>query len=117
LSATSSTIPPPAADEASEREEVDDFCFLAWSRPIGRTYRTSTSKPTASLFKFKPPYAEPEVVSEVLAFLLTVFCFSRKMMASQLISKQDGLSKFANTTPMKSRDHTQLYIPHKLFDT
>ncbi|GKB90416.1 hypothetical protein Tco_0962688, partial [Tanacetum coccineum] len=86
-----STIPHPAADEASQREEVDDFFFLAWSRPIGRTSRTSSSEPAASSFKFKPH---------------TGFV-SRKMQASQLVSKQDALSKFANTAPMKSHDHSQ----------
>ncbi|GJU35019.1 hypothetical protein Tco_1183373, partial [Tanacetum coccineum] len=54
-----STSPPHAADEASEREE-EDAVFLARSRPIGSTSRTSFSEPSASSFKFKPPYAEPE---------------------------------------------------------
>ncbi|GKC09212.1 hypothetical protein Tco_1000822 [Tanacetum coccineum] len=83
-----STSPPHAADEASEREE-EDAVFLARSRPIGSTSRTSFSEPSASSFKFKPPYAEPE----------------------------NDPSKFANTAPIKSRDRTHLHIPHTLFDT
>nr|GEV03597.1 hypothetical protein [Tanacetum cinerariifolium] len=66
-----STIhPPAAADEALEREETDDFLALSRSRPIAHTSGTSSSESAASSFKFKPPCAEPAVVSEVLAFLL-----------------------------------------------
>ncbi|GJX87643.1 hypothetical protein Tco_0339657 [Tanacetum coccineum] len=61
LSATMSTRPPTATDEASEREEEVAF-FLARSRPISRTSRTSSPEPSASSFKFKPPCAELEVV-------------------------------------------------------
>nr|GEX48220.1 hypothetical protein [Tanacetum cinerariifolium] len=56
LSAINLKTSPPATDEDSEREEEVAF-FLAQSRSIGRTSRTSSLEPSASAFKFKPPCA------------------------------------------------------------
>ncbi|GKD03846.1 hypothetical protein Tco_1178820 [Tanacetum coccineum] len=56
-------------EEDPSRDEADYF-FLAFarSRPIARFSLISSSNSYASLFKLKPPDADPEVVSEVLDF-------------------------------------------------